>query len=164
MTGDHVTLGEADAEVELDARYENKSAGKSGTGCVHTAPGHGADDYKTGVKYGLEIYAPLDAGGHYNDSVELFAGLKVWDANPKVSQNHLMLGHAEAWFHEWLGGIQIDLTKEPLRQIVISPTPVGEKSSIRTVNGKPCRLSRQEQICASTRYLTRRSRRRSAGM
>ena len=57
---------------------------EAGTGAVHTAPGHGADDYHTGVKYGLEIYAPLDPGGHYNESVELFAGLKVWDANPKV--------------------------------------------------------------------------------
>jgi isoleucyl-tRNA synthetase len=42
MNGEHVTLGEADAEVELDVRFEDKSAGKSGTGCVHTAPGHGA--------------------------------------------------------------------------------------------------------------------------
>ncbi len=58
----------------------------AGTGAVHTAPGHGADDYHTGVRYGLEIYAPLDAGGHYNESVELFAGLKVWDANPKVEE------------------------------------------------------------------------------
>ncbi|MDP2390815.1 MAG: class I tRNA ligase family protein, partial [Acidobacteriota bacterium] len=49
---------------------------EAGTGAVHTAPGHGADDYHTGVKYGLEIYAPLDPGGHYNESVELFAGLK----------------------------------------------------------------------------------------
>ena len=49
---------------------------EAGTGAVHTAPGHGADDYKTGVRYGLEIYAPLDPGGHYNDSVELFAGLQ----------------------------------------------------------------------------------------
>ena len=57
---------------------------EAGTGAVHTAPGHGADDYHSGVKYGLEIYAPLDPGGHYNESVELFAGLKVWDANPKV--------------------------------------------------------------------------------
>ena len=56
----------------------------AGTGVVHTAPGHGADDYRTGVRYGLDIYAPLDAGGHYNDTVELFAGLKVWDANPQV--------------------------------------------------------------------------------
>ena len=37
-----------------------------------------------------------------------------------------MLGHAEAWFHEWLGGIQIDLTQAPPRQIVIRPTPVGD--------------------------------------
>ena len=37
---------------------------EAGTGAVHTAPGHGADDYKTGVRYGLEIYAPLDPGGH----------------------------------------------------------------------------------------------------
>src|SRR6478609_6716008 len=56
----------------------------AGNGAVHTAPGHGEDDYKTGVRYGIEIYAPLDAGGRYNDSVELFAGLKVWDANPRV--------------------------------------------------------------------------------
>ena len=57
---------------------------EAGTGAVQTAPGHGADDYHAGVKYGLEIYAPLDPGGHYNESVELFAGLKVWDANPIV--------------------------------------------------------------------------------
>ena len=42
---------------------------EAGTGAVHTAPGHGADDYKTGVKYGLEILAPLDAGGHFIETV-----------------------------------------------------------------------------------------------
>jgi isoleucyl-tRNA synthetase len=57
---------------------------EAGTGVVHTAPGHGADDYHTGVKYGLDIYGPLDAGGHFLDSVELFAGLQVYDANPKI--------------------------------------------------------------------------------
>jgi isoleucyl-tRNA synthetase len=36
------------------------------------------------VRYGLEIYAPLDPGGHFNESVEMFAGLKVTDANPKI--------------------------------------------------------------------------------
>ncbi|MEP6783783.1 MAG: class I tRNA ligase family protein, partial [Acidobacteriota bacterium] len=65
----------------------------AGTGAVHTAPGHGSDDYKTGVRYGLEIYAPIDAGGHYNESVELFAGLKVWDANPKVEAALKERGH-----------------------------------------------------------------------
>ena len=70
----------------------------AGTGAVHTAPGHGADDYHTGVRYGLEIYAPLDAGGHYNESVELFAGLKVWDANPKVEA--ALQERGRLWYRE----------------------------------------------------------------
>jgi isoleucyl-tRNA synthetase len=85
---DRDSLGVLGDYVTLDA----------GTGAVHTAPGHGADDYKTGVKYGLEIYAPLDAGGHYNDSVELFAGLKVWDANPKVEAALKQRGRL--WYRE----------------------------------------------------------------
>jgi hypothetical protein len=51
---------------------------------------------------------------------------EAWDGNPRNSQNHLMLGHAEAWFHEWLGGIQADVTRPPGEQIVIRPTPVGD--------------------------------------
>jgi isoleucyl-tRNA synthetase len=84
MNADHVTLGEADAEVELDARHENKTAGKSGTGCVHTAPGHGADDFSVGKKYGLEVYAPVDSAGRFIAEVEHFAGLSVFEANPKI--------------------------------------------------------------------------------
>ena len=42
---------------------------EQGTGAVHTAPGHGADDFLTGVKYGLEIYAPVGPGGHFLDDV-----------------------------------------------------------------------------------------------
>ena len=84
MNGDHVTLGEADAEVELDVRFENKSAGKSGTGCVHTAPGHGADDFHIGKAYGLEIYCPVDNAGRFTSEVEHFAGENVFEANPKI--------------------------------------------------------------------------------
>ena len=40
---------------------------ESGTGCVHTAPGHGMDDYLTGLKYGLEIYCPVGDDGRYVD-------------------------------------------------------------------------------------------------
>jgi len=58
----------------------------AGTGAVHTAPGHGADDFKTGQKYGLEIYAPIGPAGHFLESVELFAGMRVFDANPKVEE------------------------------------------------------------------------------
>jgi isoleucyl-tRNA synthetase len=84
MNGEHVTLGEADAEVELDVRFENKAAGKSGTGCVHTAPGHGADDFHIGKRYGLEIYNPVDAAGNFIAEVEHFGGMNIFDANPKI--------------------------------------------------------------------------------
>ncbi|MEP6847638.1 MAG: isoleucine--tRNA ligase [Acidobacteriota bacterium] len=84
MNGDHVTLGEADAEVELDVRFENKSAKKSGTGCVHTAPGHGADDFAIGKKYGLEVYCPVDNAGRFTGEIEHFAGQNIFEANPKI--------------------------------------------------------------------------------
>ena len=51
---------------------------------MHTAPGHGSDDYVTGVKYGLEIYAPVGPGGHFTDDVPMFAGERVFDANPMI--------------------------------------------------------------------------------
>ena len=50
---------------------------EAGTGCVHTAPGHGHDDYVTGLRYGLEIYNPVDDYGKYRDDLEFFAGEKV---------------------------------------------------------------------------------------
>ena len=87
MVGEHVTLGgEADAEVELDVREarDAKKTGKSGTGCVHTAPGHGHDDFVLGKKYGLEIYCPVDNSGRFTPEVEHFAGQNVFEANPKI--------------------------------------------------------------------------------
>ena len=57
---------------------------EQGTGAVHTAPGHGADDFLTGMRYGLDIYAPVDSSGHFFESVELFGGQRVFDANPLV--------------------------------------------------------------------------------
>ena len=58
----------------------------TGTGVVHTAPGHGADDFRTGVRYGLEIYAPVGGDGRFLAEVERFAGLTVFEANPKVEE------------------------------------------------------------------------------
>lgn len=84
MNGEHVTLGEADAEVELDVRFESKRAAKAGTGCVHTAPGHGADDFHIGKAYGLEIYCPVDNAGRFTADVEHWAGENIFDANPKI--------------------------------------------------------------------------------
>ncbi|MBW2260985.1 MAG: isoleucine--tRNA ligase [Deltaproteobacteria bacterium] len=60
---------------------------EAGTGAVHTAPGHGSEDYGTGVKYGLDIYAPLDDGGHFTDDVEHWAGMSVFDANAPIVEH-----------------------------------------------------------------------------
>ncbi|MGE3844292.1 MAG: class I tRNA ligase family protein, partial [Vicinamibacterales bacterium] len=77
---------------------------EQGTGIVHTAPGHGADDFQTGVRYGLEIYAPVDPGGHFTDDVGIFAGQRVFDANPKVEAalaERGRLWHREAFDHSY---------------------------------------------------------------
>ncbi|MGE5126943.1 MAG: isoleucine--tRNA ligase [Betaproteobacteria bacterium] len=58
----------------------------TGTGVVHTAPGHGWDDYLTGVRYGLDIYCPVDEAGRFLPEVERFAGQRVFDANPGIVQ------------------------------------------------------------------------------
>jgi isoleucyl-tRNA synthetase len=56
----------------------------TGTGLVHTAPGHGWDDYLTGVRYGLDIYCPVDDAGRFLPEVARWAGKKVFDANPEI--------------------------------------------------------------------------------
>ncbi len=57
---------------------------ETGSGVVHTAPGHGWDDYLSGVKYGLDIYCPVDEAGRFTAEVERFSGRKVFDANPEI--------------------------------------------------------------------------------
>src|SRR6476620_2187227 len=76
----------------------------AGTGAVHTAPGHGADDFRTGQKYGLDIYAPIGPAGHFLDTVELFGGMRVFDANPKVEEalkERGRLWHRESFSHTY---------------------------------------------------------------
>jgi isoleucyl-tRNA synthetase len=87
MVGEHVTLGgEADAETELDVREarEKQTTSKAGTGCVHTAPGHGHDDFTIGKRYGLEVYCPVDNAGRFTPEVEHFAGMQVFEANSRI--------------------------------------------------------------------------------
>ena len=59
---------------------------EQGTGVVHTAPGHGADDFVTGSRYGLETYAPVGPSGRFTDEVDRFAGMQVFEANPAVER------------------------------------------------------------------------------
>jgi isoleucyl-tRNA synthetase len=55
-----------------------------GSGIVHTAPGHGADDFRTGQKYGLEAYAPQDDEGRFVEGLPEYKGKRVFEANPAI--------------------------------------------------------------------------------
>lgn len=91
MVGEHVTMGEVEGER------------RSGTGCVHTAPGHGLDDFLIGQRYakqlepvyeqlrragaieaGSSVYCPVMDDGRFADHVERFAGMQVFEANRPI--------------------------------------------------------------------------------
>jgi len=57
---------------------------EAGTGAVHTAPGHGEEDFQVGQQYGLPVTSPVGSDGRYLEDVELFAGLWVWKANEEI--------------------------------------------------------------------------------
>ncbi|HJV66497.1 MAG TPA: isoleucine--tRNA ligase [Geomonas sp.] len=73
LLGEHVTL-------------------EAGTGAVHTAPGHGQEDYELGLKEGLDIYNPVDNRGRFYDNIEFFAGQFVFDANKAVIEKLTEVG------------------------------------------------------------------------
>jgi hypothetical protein len=57
---------------------------ETGTGLVHTAPGHGQEDYETGLRYGLDVLAPVDARGRFTAEVPEWAGKNVFEANAPI--------------------------------------------------------------------------------
>ena len=73
LLGEHVTL-------------------EAGTGCVHTAPGHGHEDYQLALAEGLEIYNPVDNHGRYVQNLEFFGGQFVFDANRSVIEKLIEVG------------------------------------------------------------------------
>ena len=59
----------------------------SGTGCVHTAPGFGAEDYETCKRYGMDMVVPVDDQGRHTDYAGKYAGMFVTDSNPVILQD-----------------------------------------------------------------------------
>jgi isoleucyl-tRNA synthetase len=80
-----------------------------GTGLVHTAPGHGIEDYGTGLKNGLEIYCPVQANGTFDDTAPAWLrGVNVWKANPMIvdyltQRGKLLLAEeiVHSYPHDW---------------------------------------------------------------
>ncbi|WP_282061125.1 isoleucine--tRNA ligase [Bacillus pumilus] len=73
MLGDHVTTD-------------------AGTGCVHTAPGHGEDDFNVSMKYGLDVLCPVDEKGVMTDEAPGFEGLFYEDANKAITEQLVAKG------------------------------------------------------------------------
>jgi isoleucyl-tRNA synthetase len=63
-----------------------------GTGLVHIAPGHGEEDYELGRQLELKIYTPVDDDGKFTPEVAHFAGLTVWEANPRIIEHLRAVG------------------------------------------------------------------------
>ncbi|MCJ7772825.1 MAG: isoleucine--tRNA ligase [Desulfobacterales bacterium] len=58
---------------------------ETGTGCVHTAPGHGREDYESALEYKLDVYSPVNDAGCFTDDVDLFKGQFVFKANKEIN-------------------------------------------------------------------------------
>jgi isoleucyl-tRNA synthetase len=82
---------------------------EDGTGLVHTAPGHGADDYHTGLREKLPIYCPVREDGTYDASVpEWVQGVSIWKANDEITERLRQSGHlvhdqkfTHSYPHDW---------------------------------------------------------------
>ncbi|MDC7706007.1 isoleucine--tRNA ligase [Vogesella indigofera] len=76
----------------------------AGTGLVHTAPAHGLEDFQVGQQYGIPVDNPVADNGRYKSTTELYAGLSVWEANPKVIETLVEQGaliHQEKLLHSY---------------------------------------------------------------
>ncbi len=77
----------ADTDKDYRLWFARHATLEAGTGLVHTAPGHGAEDYVVGRDHGLQIFAPVDEDGRFTAEVSLGAldGARVFDANPEIA-------------------------------------------------------------------------------
>jgi isoleucyl-tRNA synthetase len=80
----HPFIDKPRGERDFRLYFARHATLEAGTGLVHTAPGHGAEDYQVAGQEGLEVYAPVDAQGRYTREVPHWPGLGVFEANPKV--------------------------------------------------------------------------------
>ncbi|MCC5823021.1 MAG: class I tRNA ligase family protein [Phycisphaerales bacterium] len=82
---------------------------EDGTGLVHTAPGHGTEDYQTGLRVGLPVYCPVRGDGAYDGTVpEWIRGMNIWQANELIAKRLTESGHMfyqhkfmHSYPHDW---------------------------------------------------------------
>ncbi len=102
LTYTHPFLDDGRARRVVEADYVTLD---DGTGMVHTAPGHGTEDYQTGAREGLDVYSPVKADGTFDDTApDWLVGEHVWKANGLVvdrlqESGHLL--HHETFTHSY---------------------------------------------------------------
>jgi isoleucyl-tRNA synthetase len=166
VLGEHVTLGRArrGADDEADEPAAEGAATEAGTGVVHTAPGHGAEDFEVGQRYGLEPFNPVGDDGRFLEhevGPDWLRGAFVLDANRAIVEDLRARGlllrhedHPHAYPHCWrchnpvlfratpqwfISMAANDLRRKALEQIHASRwlPPSGEERIARLVETRP---------------------------
>jgi len=122
---------------------------EDGTGLVHTAPGHGLEDYGTALKCRLEIYCPVLADGMYDKTVPSWlAGVSVWDANSKIIEYLKGKNRLAAWStvthsypHDWRSKTPTIFRATEQFFVAVDQPLQGRASSLRQLAMDVCRLS-----------------------
>ncbi|AAZ97810.1 isoleucyl-tRNA synthetase, class Ia [Thiobacillus denitrificans ATCC 25259] len=108
----------------------------AGTGAVHTAPGHGLDDYVVGSRYGLKVDNPVGDDGRFYASVPLVGGMSIWQANPLIvetleasgallAHEKLLHSYPHCWRHK------TPIIFRATRQWFIGMDSAGQDSGVR---------------------------------
>ena len=146
---------------------------EAGTGIVHTAPGHGLEDYAVSKENGLEVLSPVKANGTFNDDVDHFAGLFVFKANENIvellKENGVLLSESSyehSYPHCWRHRTPVMFRATPQWFISMSSKDLLEKSmnSVDGIRWEPAWGEARMQSMLETRPDWCISRQRSWGV
>ncbi len=123
---------------------------EDGTGLVHTAPGHGQDDFLTGLKEGVPPYSPVRGDGTFDDTVpDWLRGLSVWDANAKIIERLRESGHLyshkdfiHSYPHDWRSKTPVIFRCTEQWFIGVDRPTRRKKKSLRALSSEACETIR----------------------
>lgn len=144
---------------------------EDGTGLVHTAPGHGLEDYGTGLKNGLDIYCPVQADGTFDETVpQWLEGIIVWDANGKIVSRLDQLGTmvleetiTHSYPHDWRSK-QPTIFRATKQWFIAVDRPLAENSDEKNLRDLAMEACRRDGDDGGVNFVPSWGRNRIAGM
>ncbi len=138
---------------------------EDGTGLVHTAPGHGAEDYQTGLREGLPVYCPVLEDGTYDDTVpDWLRGMSIWKANDLIVDRLRDSGHlfhsetfSHSYPHDWRG-------KQPVIFRATEQWFIGVDKPMQRDGGSTLRSAALQATQQGVRFIPEWGRNRMRGM